>query len=139
MSEKIKSLNEMKAALRANMGTPQTNANAAKALAGARFWAENGKGEKVIGVILEELSPKGKVQARLGCIAKDCNETHIREQSDWHQSVRCRVHSSLSRVALTEQQVTERRLEKAKARVELLESKANRRSREVNEARPSVH
>jgi regulator of protease activity HflC (stomatin/prohibitin superfamily) len=46
------------------------------------------------GVVLEALSPRGKRQAEMTCVAvQGCTETHIREQSDWHQSYACRTHS----------------------------------------------
>ncbi len=133
MADKILKLMEMKAEIRKSMGSPVSNANAAKALAGTRFWAENSRGERVIGTILESLSPKGKVQAELGCVVKDCKEVHIREQSDWHQSVRCRVHSSLARVTLTDQERTERKLERLKGQTSALEAQLSggRRTREV--------
>lgn len=41
-----------------------------------------------VGIVLAELSARGKVQAELTCLK--CNGTHVREMSDWHQSVFCR-------------------------------------------------
>lgn len=56
--------------------------------AGKRFIAQTG----AIGVILAELSPRGKPQAELTCLTPGCTETHIREISDWHQCGMCRTH-----------------------------------------------
>ncbi len=134
MADKILSLAEVKSAIRSNMGSPMSNQNAATALAGTRFRAENARGEKVIGTILEKLSPKGKLQAEMGCLMKDCNETHVREQSDWHQSLKCRTHSSLGRMTLTEQEKAERRLDRAKSQVKAIEQQLHGRrgsSREI--------
>lgn len=110
-------LAQIRAAIKANLGTPQNNANAAKALAGTTFIAENAKGEFVIGTVLAELSPKGKVQAELACCVEDCNEKHTREQSDWHQSVRCRIHAESKKAKLTDEEKKVRSLERAKAMV----------------------
>jgi hypothetical protein len=81
-TKKPLSLTEVKAAIKANLGTPQNNANAAKALAGTTFYAENLKGEFVLGTILPELSSKGKVQAVLACCHEEdgvpCTNTHTR-------------------------------------------------------------
>lgn len=64
-----------------------------KAAAGQQF--ETPKG--VIGTVLGELSARGKIQAELTCseVLEDgstCQEVHIREISDWHQSDKCRTH-----------------------------------------------
>ena len=45
------------------------------------------------GRILEMLSEHKKVQAELSCVEQGCTNTHIREQSDWHQCGRCPEHS----------------------------------------------
>lgn len=44
-------------------------------------------------VVLPERSERGKVLARLSCSMAGCEETHVRESSDWHQSHTCRTHS----------------------------------------------
>lgn len=41
-----------------------------------------------VGIVLAELSPKGKLQAEMTCLK--CDATHTRESSDWHQSMFCR-------------------------------------------------
>ena len=46
----------------------------------------------IIGVILPEVSSRGKVQAELTCSVPGCTNTHIREKSDWHQCRFCAVH-----------------------------------------------
>lgn len=56
--------------------------------AGKRFSTPAG----VIGVILADLSPRGKPQAELTCSEAGCTETHVREISDWHQCGKCRTH-----------------------------------------------
>lgn len=48
------------------------------------------------GVVLSQLSPRGKQQARLSCVVVGCEETHVRESSDWHQSGRCLLHAGSS-------------------------------------------
>lgn len=45
------------------------------------------------GTVLDGLSSHGKRQAEMTCITQGCTETHVREQSDWHQSFACRTHS----------------------------------------------
>ena len=45
-----------------------------------------------LGTILEALSDHKKRQAEMTCTTEGCTETHIREQSDWHQSYACRTH-----------------------------------------------
>lgn len=54
----------------------------------------NARGAK--GKIMGDLSVHGKRQAEMTCTIpdgdKECSETHIREQSDWHQSYACRTH-----------------------------------------------
>ncbi len=104
-------LTEIKALIRANLGSPQANQNASSALAGTEFETKGG----VTGVILAELSPKGKVQARLTCIEAGCTETHVREQSDWHQSFRCRTHAASSKAKLTDEEKLARKVAAAKA------------------------
>lgn len=42
-----------------------------------------------VGIVLAELSPKGKLQAEMTCLK--CDATHTRESSDWHQSLFCRT------------------------------------------------
>ena len=119
------SLAEVKSAIKANLGTPQSNQNAATALAGQRFLAENAKGECVLGVVLGQLSAKGKVQATLACshVEKvdgedvECTETHVREQSDWHQSLKCRTHALASKAKLTDAEKQARLLQRAQATV----------------------
>ncbi len=117
-SKKPMSLTDVKAAIKAALGTPQNNQNAATALAGQTFLAENAKGEVVLGTILGELSIKGKVQAELSCSVEDCEEMHIREQSDWHQSLRCRTHAQATKAKLTDEEKMARKLARAKADVE---------------------
>jgi hypothetical protein len=46
-----------------------------------------------VGTIIAEKSPRGKVQARMTCIEPGCNNTHVREISDWHQCCRCNEHT----------------------------------------------
>lgn len=50
-----------------------------------------------VGTVLETLSEHKKRQAEMTCTelveGQPCTETHIREQSDWGQSYRCRTHS----------------------------------------------
>ncbi len=124
-TEKTMSLAEVKSALKANLGTPQSNQNAATALAGQRFLAENAKGECVLGTVLGTLSIKGKVQAELACshIEKvdgeevECTEMHVREQSDWHQSLKCRTHALASKAKLTEGEKQARQLARAQATI----------------------
>ena len=111
------SLSAAKALVKANLGTPQNNQNAATALAGTRFLAENAKGECVLGTILGTLSAKGKVQAELACSTEDCGELHVREQSDWHQSLRCRTHAESSKARLTQEEKDARALARAQAMV----------------------
>ena len=54
----------------------------------------NSKGS--IGIVLEMMSTHQKRQAEMTCTVSGCVETHIREQSDWHQSHTCRTHKSKS-------------------------------------------
>lgn len=115
MTTDILSLPAAKAAIRANLGTPQNNANAAAALKGKVFAAEDAKGRKVLGTILGHLSPKGKVQAELACLTEGCTETHTREQSDWHQSLMCRTHAASTKTKLTQAEKDARAVERAKA------------------------
>jgi hypothetical protein len=126
-TKKPLSLTEVKAAIKANLGTPQNNANAAKALAGTTFYAENLKGEFVLGTILPELSSKGKVQAVLACCHEEdgvpCTNTHTREQSDWHQSMRCAVHAQAKKAKLTEAEKEANKVAKAKAIIAQFEAK----------------
>lgn len=117
MSKDTMSLTEVKAAIKANLGTPQSNENAAKALEGQQFLAENAKGEVVLGVILGTLSPKGKLRAELACSTEDCTETHIREQSDWHQSLKCLTHATAAKAKLTPEEKAARSLARAQATV----------------------
>ncbi len=114
MSDSPVTLTVIKANLRANLGTPQSNANSALAVAGQTFLAETAKGEQVLAVVLPNLSPKGKVQAELACCVEGCCETHVREQSDWHQSLRCRTHAG-AKVKLTEAEKVARKLARAMA------------------------
>ncbi len=124
---KILSLTEVKAAIKANLGSPQLNQNAATALAGTRFYAENLKKEFVLATILPNLSSKGKVQAELACSHTDeesgdaCTNTHIREQSDWHQSLRCRDHAEAKKAKMTQAEKDAAALARAKAMVAKLE------------------
>lgn len=45
------------------------------------------------GTVLDGLSDHKKRQATMTCTEANCTETHVREQSDWNQSYRCRSHS----------------------------------------------
>ena len=56
---------------------------------GLRFTTPKG----CTGIILKELSPRGKLQAELSCAVPGCSEVHTREISDWHHSGHCRKHS----------------------------------------------
>ena len=60
---------------------------------GAQF--TNARGAS--GTVLDSLSDHKKRQAQMTCTelvdGQPCTETHIREQSDWGQSYRCRTHS----------------------------------------------
>jgi hypothetical protein len=118
------SLATVKANLRANLGTPQNNQNSAIACAGAEFFAESAKGEQVLGTVLAELSPKGKVQAELGCLVEGCCEKHVREQSDWHQSLKCRTHAGTTKGKLTQAEKDARALARAQAIVAKLSAPA---------------
>lgn len=51
----------------------------------------NSKGST--GTVLAGLSSHLKFQAEMTCSTEGCNETHVREQSDWHQSHQCRTHA----------------------------------------------
>lgn len=115
MDKTPKTLAEIKSLIRTSLGTPQTNQNAATALAGVTFMAENLKGEVVLATVLGTLSSKGKVQAELACCAEDCEATHTREQSDWHQSLRCRDHAEQKKAKLTDEEKAARAVERAKA------------------------
>lgn len=55
-------------------------------LGGLQFMARNSKGEQVLAVVHAELSKRGKVCATLKDL--DGGPDHVREQSDWHQSLR---------------------------------------------------
>jgi hypothetical protein len=46
-----------------------------------------------LGMILPELSARGKLQAELTCAEEGCAEIHVREVSDWHQCNKCQSHS----------------------------------------------
>ncbi len=109
------SLIDMKNAIKANLGTPQSNANAAKTLAGTQFFAENIKGEFVIATLLPDLSPKGKLTASLKCAVDGCDSVHVREMSDWHQSLKCAIHAEASKAKLTPEEKQQRAVAKAQA------------------------
>ena len=117
------SMKEMKDAIKANLGTPPNNANAAKALAGTEFLAEGPNGKFVSAKLLGELSAKGKLQAELSCSEEGCTETHDREQSDWHQSMLCRTHAAAKKVKMTPEQKEERKLARARALIAQAEAK----------------
>lgn len=102
MTDKTLTLAEAKSLVRSSYGTPQSNQNAATTCAGTVFLAGNGKVE-VLATILPTLSGKGKVQAELACSKEGCAKTHIREQSDWHQSVNCRDHALSTKTKLTDE------------------------------------
>lgn len=51
------------------------------------------------GVVLIERSAARKITARLTCTAEGCDETHVREISDWHQCARCRSHATQHRAS----------------------------------------
>lgn len=70
-------MDEAKAFIKQNKGQP---------LGGLRFYAQNKAGEKTLAIVLPALSSRGKVQATLECLAG--GPSHIREISDWHQSLR---------------------------------------------------
>lgn len=57
-------------------------------VAGVRFINQKGS----IGTVLANLSSHGKRQAEMTCTTDGCTETHVREQSDWHQCSSCRSH-----------------------------------------------
>lgn len=76
-AEKVYTLTEARELLDANKGEP---------LGGLQFYAENKAGEKTLAVVLPGLSNRLKVRASLKCIAG--GPDHIRERSDWHQSLR---------------------------------------------------
>ena len=59
------------------------------AAAGKSFVSPKG----VTGTVLPTKSAHGKVQAEFTCNSPGCCNTHIREQSDWHQSQFCLNHS----------------------------------------------
>ena len=111
----VLSLAAIKSAVRTNLGTPQNNANAAAALKGQVFLAEDAKGRTVLAVVEGALSPKGKVQATLACLVEGCTETHVREQSDWHQSLNCRTHAASTKTKLTQTEKDARAVERARA------------------------
>lgn len=117
-------LAEMKSQIRANLGSPQNNANAAKTLEGTVFYAENLKGEFVLATLLGSLSLKGKLQAELACSVEDCEEMHVREQSDWHQSLKCATHAATSKARLTDEEKQARALARAQATVARLSKAA---------------
>ncbi len=119
----ILSLAAAKSLVRASYGTPQTNQNAATTCAGTVFLAGNGKVE-VLATILPSLSQKGKVQAELACAVEGCTKTHIREQSDWHQSVNCRDHALSTKAKLTTEEKAARELARALATVARLTAPA---------------
>ena len=112
------SMLEMKKLIAESLGTPANNQNAATALAGTEFLAEGKGGRFVTARLLPTLSPKGKLQAELGCSEDGCTETHVREQSDWHQSMLCRTHAAAKKVKLTDDQKAARKLAKAQAIVD---------------------
>lgn len=107
-------LQQIKGEIVANLGTPQANINAAQALAGRYFYAGNGKTE-VLAQITGQLSERGKITAELACAEPGCNETHVREMSDWHQSVKCRTHAKAANKKLTAEEKAERALARAQA------------------------
>jgi hypothetical protein len=74
--DRIYSLAEAKDMLKKNKGP----------IPGLKFYAENSRGEKTLGVVLPDLSNRGKIQATLKCL--DGGPDHVREISDWHQSLR---------------------------------------------------
>lgn len=51
----------------------------------------NAKG--ATGTVLPGKSLHLKLQAEMTCTTDGCTETHVREQSDWHQSHKCRTHA----------------------------------------------
>lgn len=109
------SMTEMKKLIKESLGTPANNQNAAAALAGTSFLCESKDGKFVTGKLLPVLSAKGKLQAELSCSEEGCTETHVREQSDWHQSMVCRTHAAAKKVKLTDEQKAARKVAKAQA------------------------
>lgn len=112
------SMLEMKTLIAESLGTPANNQNAATALGGTEFLAEAKGGRFVTAKLLPNLSPKGKLQAELSCSEDGCTETHVREQSDWHQSMLCRTHAAAKKVKLSDEQKAARKLAKAQAIVD---------------------
>jgi hypothetical protein len=132
----MKTMTEMKALIAEKLSILRSNQAVASALAGTEFTCEGGRGT-VQATLLPDLSPHGKIQARLTCLCAGCNETHDRERSDWHQSRFCRKHrpvagyrsygaapSASPRVGYTVRQPTlnlEQQLEQAKTLLAKLE------------------
>jgi len=53
------------------------------------------KSDKLLeGTVLALESNREKVQAELTCANPECDATHIREVSDWHQSGFCKAHAT---------------------------------------------
>ena len=71
----VYTMDEAKKLLKANKGP----------IGGLQFYATNGT-DQTLATVLPDLSPRGKVQAILKCLAG--GPDHIREQSDWHQALR---------------------------------------------------
>jgi hypothetical protein len=46
-----------------------------------------------VGTVLPGKSPKGKNTASFTCVEPGCNNTHVREASDWHQCGKCLEHA----------------------------------------------
>lgn len=111
----VVTMQQMKRMIYENLGSPANNQNAASALAGTRFKAESKDGRFVVGTLLPTLSSKGKIQAELACSEPGCGESHVREQSDWHQSMLCRIHAANKRVRLTDDEKALRKVARAKA------------------------
>lgn len=119
------SMTEMKTLIADSLGTPANNQNAATALAGTEFLAEAKGGKFVTAKLLGVLSPKGKLQAELSCSEEGCTETHVREQSDWHQSMLCRTHAAAKKVKLSDAEKAARKVARARAIVEAAEAAAS--------------
>src|SRR3990167_4951555 len=87
--EQIYTLAEAKALLKQNKGP----------LGGLRFYATNGR-EQTLAVCLPEVSSQGKIQATLKCLAG--GPDHVREVSDWHQSLRSPEAKKASKAQVTD-------------------------------------
>ncbi len=79
-------------------------------------------GVEIVGVVIAELSPQGKVQAELTCGVKGCQEKHIREWSDWHQAWKCRLHAKSSGKRLTEQERLQARMARLQEKLQAIQA-----------------